>query len=567
MASRPPSFENELLRAEPETGVCRVICFSPRHDLSLPDLDRSAIRGVVDLWVDEFERLGGRPEIAHVQIFENKGEVMGCSNPHPHGQVWAQRSVPREPAREMIAQREHYLRHGRTLLADYLSLELRDKERIVVENDGFVALVPFWAVWPFETLVISRRPVPHIGELNDSERDQLADVLKQLTTRYDNLFETSVPVLRGVPPGAHRRSRAPGVASAHALLSAAAAFGNDPEVFVGYEMLGEPQRDLTAEAAAGRLRATVGCSLPFSIGNGLVTAGARARAIEAFERRFGGRPRLVARAPGRVNLIGDHTDYNDGFVLPMAIDRAVWIALRPRDDGRVRRLLARLRSHLPTSTLNRSWRTRQGGRSTCAALPGHCETSEHRRAPPSRLGGRRGWRRAGRAPGFRRARRSSWRRRAPFSASGTEQWNSTGMARVGAARRERMGWRELRDHGSAHLRGRRAGSCIAHRLPVARHAGRGAAHPGRRRWCSIRRRGAGWSTRPTTNAARNAKPLRRFFGVRALRDVDEPTFQARADSMDPLTRKRARHVITENARTHRGGGGVGTRRSGSMWGA
>lgn len=250
------AFENELCRAEPETGVCRVICFSPRHDLSLPDLDRSAIRSVVDLWVDEFERLAQRPDIAHVQIFENKGEVMGCSNPHPHGQIWAQRSVPREPAREIVAQREHYLRHGRTLLEDYLSLELRDRERLVTENDGFVAVVPFWAVWPFETLVISRRPVQHIGDLSDTERDQLTNVLKELTTRYDNLFETSFPYSSGF-------HQAPTDGIAHPechlhihfyppLLRSATI----RKFFVGYEMLGEPQRDLTAEAAAGRLRAT-----------------------------------------------------------------------------------------------------------------------------------------------------------------------------------------------------------------------------------------------------------------------------------------------------------------------
>jgi UDPglucose--hexose-1-phosphate uridylyltransferase len=247
--------EDELFRAEPETGVCRVICFSPRHDLSLPDLDRSAIRAVVDLWVDEFERLAHRPDIAHVQIFENKGEVMGCSNPHPHGQIWAQRSVPREPARETSAQREHYLRHGRTLLEDYLSLELREGERLVTENDGFVALVPFWAIWPFETLVISRRPVRHIGELSDLERDQLTDVLKELTTRYDNLFETSFPYSSGF-------HQAPVDGAAHPewhlhmhfyppLLRSATI----RKFLVGYEMLGEPQRDLTAEAAAGRLRA------------------------------------------------------------------------------------------------------------------------------------------------------------------------------------------------------------------------------------------------------------------------------------------------------------------------
>src|SRR5204862_884867 len=143
----------------------RVVCFSPRHDLSLPDLSVATIRGVVDIWTDEYLRIGSRPDITHVQIFENKGQIMGCSNPHPHGQIWAQHSVPRESAREGLHQREHYSRHNRTLLSDYLALEIEREERIVCANDDFVALVPFWAVWPFETLVISRRPVQSLAAL------------------------------------------------------------------------------------------------------------------------------------------------------------------------------------------------------------------------------------------------------------------------------------------------------------------------------------------------------------------------------------------------------------------
>jgi UDPglucose--hexose-1-phosphate uridylyltransferase len=244
-----------LLVAEPESGVCRVICFSPRHDLSLPDLSTPAIRGVVDLWTEEYQRLGSRPDIGHVQIFENKGQVMGCSNPHPHGQIWAQRSVPREPARETEHQREYYARHGRTLLEDYLRLELERDERVVCGNDGFVALVPFWAVWPFEILVVSRRSVAHLGQLTDAERDELADIVKRVTTRYDNLFEISFPYSAGI-------HQAPTDGSEHPewhlhmhfyppLLRSATV----RKFLVGYEMLAEPQRDLTAEAAADRLRA------------------------------------------------------------------------------------------------------------------------------------------------------------------------------------------------------------------------------------------------------------------------------------------------------------------------
>jgi len=244
----------DLLVARSEPGACRVICFSPRHDLTLPDMEPSAIRGVVDLWSEEYERLGSRPEIGHVQIFENKGEAMGCSNPHPHGQIWAQRSVPLQPARETERMREHLARRGRTLLDDYLRLELERGERIVYENDGFVAVVPFWAVWPFETMIVSRRPVPHLPALDDGERDHLADAVKRITTRYDNLFEISFPYSAGV-------HQAPTDGTAHPewhlhlhfyppLLRSATI----RKFLVGYEMLGEPQRDITPEAAADRLR-------------------------------------------------------------------------------------------------------------------------------------------------------------------------------------------------------------------------------------------------------------------------------------------------------------------------
>jgi UDPglucose--hexose-1-phosphate uridylyltransferase len=249
-----PAAADDLLVAAAESGVCRVICFSPRHDLSLPDMTLPAIRGVVDLWTEEYLRLGSRADIGHVQIFENKGQMMGCSNPHPHGQIWAQRSLPQEPARELVTMREHFATHGRTLLEDYLALELARDERVVCANDGFVALVPFWAVWPFETLVVSRRPVAHLGALTDTERDQLADIVKRLTSRYDNLFETSFPYSAGF-------HQAPTDGQPHPewhlhlhfyppLLRSATV----RKFLVGYEMLGEPQRDLTAEMAAARLR-------------------------------------------------------------------------------------------------------------------------------------------------------------------------------------------------------------------------------------------------------------------------------------------------------------------------
>jgi UDPglucose--hexose-1-phosphate uridylyltransferase len=245
---------DDLLVARAERGICRVICFSPRHDLSLPELPTSDVRRVVDVWTDEYLRLGARDDVQHVQIFENKGQMMGCSNPHPHGQIWAQSSVPREPALEMTRQREYFDRHRRTLLDDYLSIELDRGERVVCGNDGFVALVPFWAVWPFETLVVSRRPVPQLGELTDTERDHLADIVKRLTTRYDNLFDISFPYSAGI-------HQAPTDGTPHPewhlhlhfyppLLRSATV----RKFLVGYVLRGEPQRSVPPDAPPQRLR-------------------------------------------------------------------------------------------------------------------------------------------------------------------------------------------------------------------------------------------------------------------------------------------------------------------------
>ena len=158
---------------------------------------------MVDAWVEQYEELGAHPFINDVQIFENRGAMMGASNPHPHGQIWAGEHIPVNVAREQEAQLAYYKEHGSTLLSDYLALELKEGARLVCSNDHFVALVPFWAVWPFETIVISMRPVEALPDLTDDERGGLADILKQVTTRYDNLFEVSAPVFDGLPPAAH----------------------------------------------------------------------------------------------------------------------------------------------------------------------------------------------------------------------------------------------------------------------------------------------------------------------------------------------------------------------------
>jgi UDPglucose--hexose-1-phosphate uridylyltransferase len=243
-----------LFVAQPEPGTCRVICFSPRHDLTLPEMELADIRRVVDVWIEQYRELGEMQDIHYVQIFENRGAMMGASNPHPHGQIWANYSLPNEPAKEDQTQASYWTEHGASLLADYLRLELATRERLVVENDHFVGVVPFWAVWPFETLLICRRHVPAIDFLTDPERDGLADILKKLTIRYDNLFNVSFPYSMGF-----HQQPTDGQEHVHwhfhahfypPLLRSATV----KKFMVGYEMLAGPQRDITPEQAAERLR-------------------------------------------------------------------------------------------------------------------------------------------------------------------------------------------------------------------------------------------------------------------------------------------------------------------------
>jgi len=245
---------SDLLVARGERGVCRVVCFSPRHDLTPARMTAAELRAVVDLWVDEYSSLAAIPWVQYAIVFENRGAMMGASNPHPHGQIWATETIPNEPAREQEAFTQHRARRGACLLCEYVKLETNLAERIVCENDAFLALVPFWAVWPFETLIVSRRHVGSLPELRDGERDALADVLRRLLTRCDNLFETPFPYSMGF----HQRplhQQAEGEWHLHAhvyppLMRSAAI----RKWIVGFELLGSPQRDLTPEEAASRLR-------------------------------------------------------------------------------------------------------------------------------------------------------------------------------------------------------------------------------------------------------------------------------------------------------------------------
>ena len=250
------SGDDPLFRAEASAGVCRVICFSPDHGKSLPLLAPDQLRAVIDCWADQTAELGDRFD--HVQVFENKGAMMGCSNPHPHGQIWATAHVPQETATEDACQRAYMAAHGRPLLIDVAEREAANGDRVVEANADWLVIVPFWAAWPFETLLLPRFAVQRLPQLGDAQRESLAAILKALTTRYDNLFETSFPYSMGwhqAPFGMpdidhwqlHAHFYPPLLRSAEVR-----------KFMVGYEMLAEPQRDLTPERAAEMLRAVSG---------------------------------------------------------------------------------------------------------------------------------------------------------------------------------------------------------------------------------------------------------------------------------------------------------------------
>ena len=243
-----------LFLAVTESGRCRVVCFSPRHDVTLAQMETAEIGAVIEVWAREYVNLGDLSEINHVQIFENRGAMMGCSNSHPHGQIWATQTVPNEPRKEQESFADYLREHRSCLLCDYLSLELAAGDRVVCQNDFFLAVVPFWAIWPFETLLLSRGHISDITALGAAERIALADILKRLTTRYDNLFQTSFPYSMGF----HQRPTDGGEHPewhfhAHFFppLLRSATVG---KFMVGFELLALPQRDLTPELAAQRLR-------------------------------------------------------------------------------------------------------------------------------------------------------------------------------------------------------------------------------------------------------------------------------------------------------------------------
>jgi UDPglucose--hexose-1-phosphate uridylyltransferase len=243
-----------ILVAQSESGICRVVCFSPRHNLTLSQMSPLEIRALISTWIDQFETLSRTPDINYVQIFENRGLMMGCSNPHPHGQIWATSTIPNEPRKEQEALAAYRKQHGTCLLCDYIRIEESSGERFVCANEHFLAVVPFWAVWPFEILLVSKQHIGNMSALDTNARSALADILKNITSRYDSLFQTPCPYSMGF----HQR---PTDKEEHAEWHFHAHFfppllrsATIRKFMVGFEMLGSPQRDITPEYAAEKLR-------------------------------------------------------------------------------------------------------------------------------------------------------------------------------------------------------------------------------------------------------------------------------------------------------------------------
>lgn len=254
-----PAFSvNEgLFIAESEQGICKVVCFSPDHSKSLADMAVEDINKVVKAWQKEYLTLGSNELINYVQIFENKGAVMGCSNPHPHGQIWSQSTLPNEVEKKDQHQQAYYSKNKSSLLGDYLKQELKANERIIYQNDDFVVLTPFWAVWPFETMIAPKKNYKDISQLSDGESLAFSDAISKITKAYDKLFQTSFPYSSGI-----HQAPTNGASNEHwhwhmsfypPLLRSATV----KKFMVGYEMFGSPQRDITAEQAVERLKALI----------------------------------------------------------------------------------------------------------------------------------------------------------------------------------------------------------------------------------------------------------------------------------------------------------------------
>lgn len=248
------AVEEELFKAKSETGICKVICFSPDHSKSLAEMSIEAIEKVITIWQIEYKDLGTQNNVNYVQIFENKGAVMGCSNPHPHGQIWSQSNLPNEIIKKDSQQQKYFSKNGRSLLEDYVVQELEKNERIIFQNEHFIIVVPFWAIWPFETMIIPKKRQSAITEMNEAERIAYAQSISIITKAYDLLFNCSFPYSSGIhqaPTNTNSKEHWHWHMSFYPPLLRSASV---KKFMVGYEMFGMPQRDVTAEEAAQKIR-------------------------------------------------------------------------------------------------------------------------------------------------------------------------------------------------------------------------------------------------------------------------------------------------------------------------
>lgn len=246
---------NNLLKAKGERGICKVICFSPIHDLTIAKMNESQIEKIVEVWQKEYTELAKKDFINHIQIFENRGAQMGCSNPHPHGQLWAEEIIPDLPKKELINQKEYFLKNNSSMLLDYANYEIEQDVRVVVKDTHFIAVVPYWAVWPYEILVVPyRRVIQSINELNEEEKKSLAIVMKRIGVKYDNLFLTNFPYSMGIHQKPTDNKEYEGCIMHLHYFPPLLRSASVKKFMVGYELLAMPQRDITAEQAAKRLK-------------------------------------------------------------------------------------------------------------------------------------------------------------------------------------------------------------------------------------------------------------------------------------------------------------------------
>ncbi len=245
---------NDFIKGKTEKGICRVICYSDKHNITMARMSLKEIENIINIWKKEYTELSEHDFINHVQIFENKGAVMGCSNPHPHGQIWAEEFLPNIPHSEIYHQNKYSEKNKSCLLCDYIKYEIEQNERIIYRNRSFAAVVPYWAVWPFETMILPLRHITSINQLTESETADFADIFKKVTVKYDNLFKTSFPYSMGIhqspTDGKDYSYTHMHVHFAPPLLRSATV----KKFMVGYELMAMSQRDITPEKSAEVLK-------------------------------------------------------------------------------------------------------------------------------------------------------------------------------------------------------------------------------------------------------------------------------------------------------------------------